>query len=203
MILLELLLKEAGASCQPFVGSSTSSTYLLFQMSLQRAWHDRLAASDGRVTWGRDNSSAVQFHFSRFSFWFWGLGSGHHSEQCPEARSSSQCKSGERSPSAPRDHVSFPRYIPHMPCWIWEGFILNWKTSHILDIDKTDLNFNSVLGDPLSPLQFSQERLLFLSALVVKALCTIWTCWLSNHIVYWSVFLWKCMAASTWGSDWG
>uniref|UniRef100_A0A672JWP7 Succinate dehydrogenase [ubiquinone] iron-sulfur subunit, mitochondrial-like n=1 Tax=Sinocyclocheilus grahami TaxID=75366 RepID=A0A672JWP7_SINGR len=27
------------------------------------------------------------------------LGAGHHSEQCPEARSSSQCKSGERSPS--------------------------------------------------------------------------------------------------------
>lgn len=149
-----------------------------------------------------EGTIVLQFGFFSLYFDFegWGLGAGR--EQCPEARSSSQCKSEERSPSAPRDHVSFPCYIPHMPCWIQEGIILLWKISHILNIDKNDLNFNSVLGDALSPLPFSQERRLFLSALVVKTLCTIWTCWLSNHMVSCSVFFWKCMAASTWGSVW-
>lgn len=165
------------------------------------AWLFRLAASDGWVTWGRDNSSVSILYFP-FDFEGWGLDitvssvrkrGPHHS-----------VKSRERSPSAPLDHVSFPRYIPHTPCWIQEGFILIWKTSHILNIDKNDSIFNRILGDriSLSHLASSQERLLFLSALV-KALCTIWTCWLSNNMVSWSVFLWKCMAASTWRSDWG
>lgn len=117
MIFLELLLKEAGASYHPFIGFSTSRTcYLQFQMSLHRAClHDFSGWLPVTAELREEGTIILQFCFVSLYFHFdfrgWGLDitvssvrkrGPHHS-----------VKSGERSPSAPLDHVSFPPVTFH------------------------------------------------------------------------------------------
>lgn len=120
MIFLELLLKEAGASYHPFIGSSTSSTcYLPFQMSLQRAClHDFSGWLPVTAELREEGTIVLQFCFDSlyFHFDFEGRGLDITVSSVRKRGPHHSVKSRERSPSAPLDHVSFPHYIPHTPC---------------------------------------------------------------------------------------